>query len=771
MPRKPSRKSRVRSRRRVRLRAWLAGGLLLLLAAGAAYVAWLDYQVRSQFEGKRWSVPATVYARPLELYPGLALSPEGLLAELNAAGYRPAAGGERPGTWRRDGNRVTLTTRPFAHWDGHEPARGLVLRFSGERLQALHSRNSGEPVDLARLDPATIGAIAPTRREDRLLVQLDDVPVTLIGGLLAVEDRRFHRHFGVSPSGIARAAIANIRAGRIVQGGSTLTQQLVKNFFLTGEQTLTRKLNEAVMAVLLELRYDKRDILETYLNEVFIAQDGDRSVHGFGLAAQYFFGEPLDALRIDQQALLVAMIKGPSYYNPRRHPERARQRRDLVLDIMADTGVVEMDAARTAQQRSLGVLDERRRPRHDYPAFMDLVQRHLQRDYRREDLQSEGLRVFSTLAPTVQRSAEEAVRRRLAGADDALEAAVVMLDLDAGEVSALVGGRDPRFAGFNRALDARRPIGSLVKPAVYLAALERPAVWGLGSVIDDSPLRIEDERGEVWTPRNFDGEFRGNVLLVDALAHSYNIPAVRLGQAMGVNAVTSVVRRLGAAAPRRAYPSYMLGTAELSPMEVAGMYQVFANQGFNTPLRSVRAVTDAAGEPLKRYRLSTERVVEPAPMYLLNHALGEVMREGTGRRARATLPSGLAVAGKTGTTNDYRDSWFAGFSGDTLGVVWLGRDDNTGTGLTGATGALGVWADSVAATAVRSFEPVRPNGVTPVWIDEATGARSHESCNGSRELPYVADHAPEEWTECGRRRGDSDSDSGGGGLLRRLFGD
>ena len=744
------------------------GGLLLALVTGAAYVAWLDYQVRSQFEGKRWSVPATVYARPLELYPGLALSRDGLLAELNAAGYRSAAGGREPGTWAQEGDRVRLTTRAFAYWDGRESARTLVLHFADGRLQSLRHGDSGEPVDLARLDPATIGAIAPTRREDRLLVQLDDVPVTLIGALLAVEDRRFHRHFGVSPSGIARAAMANIRAGRIVQGGSTLTQQLVKNFFLTGEQTFTRKFNEAIMAVLLELRYDKRDILETYLNEVFIAQDGDRSVHGFGLAAQYFFGEPLDALRIDQQALLVAMIKGPSYYNPRRNPERARQRRNLVLEVMADSGVVREDAARAARQRPLGVLDQRRGPRHDYPAFMDLVQRHLQRDYRREDLQSEGLRVFSTLAPTVQHAVEEAVRRRLGSGDDALEAAVVMLDLDAGEVSALVGGRDPGFAGFNRALDARRPIGSLIKPAVYLAALEQPSSWGLGSVLDDSPLRIEDGQGETWAPRNFDGEFRGDVLLVDALAHSYNIPAVRLGQHVGVNAVTSIVRRLGQDAPRRAYPSYMLGTAELSPMEVAGLYQVFANQGFRTPLRSVRAVTDASGEPLKRYRLSTERVVDPEPMYLLNHALGEVMQEGTGRRAGAVLPRGLTVAGKTGTTNEYRDSWFAGFSGDTLGVVWLGRDDNAGTGLTGASGALGIWADAVSATAVRGFQPVRPDGVKPIWIDEYTGARSHESCNGSRELPYMADHAPEEWTECGRRRADDD---GGGGLLQRWFGD
>ena len=768
MARKSSRKARSASRRWPWPRLLLAGVLLMLLAT-AGWVAWLDYQVRTQFESKRWSEPATVYARPLELYPGLELGPRELAAELDAAGYREAADGKRPGTWRRNGERVVLTTRAFDHWDGHEPSRTAELRFEGDRLSALSAPDDSGPLDLLRVDPATIGAIAATRREDRLLVQLEDVPPTLIGALLAVEDRRFHRHFGISPTGIARAAMANIRAGRIVQGGSTLTQQLVKNIHLTGEQTLWRKANEAVMAVLLELRYDKRTILETYMNEVFIAQDGDRAVHGFGLAAQYFFGEPLADLPIEQQALLVAMIKGPSAYHPRRHPERVRERRDLVLEVMAASGVVDEEAARAARQRPLGVLEERQAARHNYPAFMELVQRHLQRDYQREDLQNEGLRVFSTLSPRVQNAAEEGVARRLDGEDDALEAAVVMLDLDAGEVSALVGGRDPGFAGYNRALDARRPIGSLVKPAVYLAALERPAGWGLASVLDDSPLRLGDDQGEAWTPRNFDGEFRGDVLLVDALGHSYNIPAVRLGADVGGTAVVDVMGRLGQERPRRVFPSYMLGTAELSPLDVAGMYQVFANEGFDTPLRAVRAVTDADGEPLNRYRLTTERVIDPEPVYLLNHALGEVMSTGTGRRASQYLPTGFSVAGKTGTTSARRDSWFAGFSGDTLGVVWIGRDDNARTGLTGASGALPVWAHAVGATAAREFAPTRPDGVEVIHMDTETGKRSHAECDGSRPLPYLVEHAPDQWTDCGRRH---DGDNGnGGGLLQRLFGD
>ena len=769
MSRKHSRKrGNSRNRPRPRWRRVLLVALVLSLVATLAYGAWLDHNVRSQFEGKRWSIPATVYARPLELYAGRALTPDQLLTELAAAGYREIPAADRPGSWSRNGNAVRLTTRAFDHWDGHEPSVSLEVRFGDGHIQSLQRPGSAHAPSLARVDPAQIGAIAPTRREDRLLVQLDDVPVTLIGGLLAVEDRQFHRHHGLSPSGIARAAVANIRAGRIVQGGSTLTQQLVKNFYLTGEQTLSRKLNEAIMAVLLELRYDKRDILETYLNEVFLAQDADRAIHGFGLAAPYFFGEPLPDLPVEHQALLIAMVKGPSYYNPHRHPQRARERRNLVLRVMAESGVLGEDEARAAQEQPLGLISRHSAPRHNYPAFMDLVQRHLQRDYRREDLQTEGLRVFSTLSPLAQSAAEQAAKARLAGQSDALELGVVTLEVDSGEVTALIGGRDAQFAGFNRALDAKRPVGSLIKPAVYLAALERPARWGLGSLLDDSPIELEDEQGKVWSPRNFDETHRGDVLLVDALAHSHNVPTVRLGMDVGVTAVTDVVRRLGQVAPRRAYPSYLLGTAELSPLEVAQMYQVFAAEGFRVPLRSVRAVSDGQGAPLKRYRLATERVVAPESVYLLNYALQRAMREGTGSIAYSVLPRSLALAGKTGTTNDYRDSWFAGYSGDTLGVVWLGRDDYGTIGLTGATGALGVWAETLAQLSARGFNPARPQDVERVWIDRDTGKRSHDRCDGAVELPYVVGHEPERWTECGRREHER-GDESDGSWLRRWF--
>lgn len=764
--RKQSRSS-ARKRPGLIRRFWLPT-LLLLLLPGAGYVIWLDHTVRTQFEGKRWAVPATVYARPLELYVGRSLTPAQLGTELDALGYRQAEDTRRPGTWRRSGTGVELSTRPFAFWDGAEPAQRIRVTLSGDRVSVLRNADGGD-LALVRLDPAVIGHIYPGHREDRLLVRLDQVPATLVAGILVVEDREFFRHFGLSPGAIARAAIANLRAGRVVQGGSTITQQLVKNFYLSSDRSYWRKFNEAIMAVLLELRYEKEDILETYLNEVYLAQDGDRAIHGVGLAAQYFFGQELERLSLEQQALLIALIRGPSYYHPNRHPQRATARRNLVLEVMAEQGVISSDQARVAAERPLDVLPARRGPRDTYPAFMDLVQRHLQRDYRREDLQSEGLRIFTTLAPSIQRATEQAIGRGLRDRPTELEAAAVMVDVDSGEVTALVGGRNPRYAGFNRALDARRPVGSLIKPAVYLAALDQPSRWGLGSRLEDLPLTLTDERGRPWEPRNFDREFRGEVLLVDALAHSYNIPTIRLGQELGLSTVGRAVERLGVPTPRTLYPSYLIGTGELSPLQVAQMYQTLASGGYRTPLRAVRAVTEQDGTPLNRYPLAVDRAFEPASVQLVNLALVEAMQRGTGRSAANLLPPGLVVAGKTGTTDETRDSWFAGFGEDVLGVVWLGRDDNTPTGFTGSSGALPIWALAMADIRPRPYSTELAPELELIWVDTATGRRSAEGCDGARALPYQAGAAPEEWTRCGERHAQREERTGVGNWIRGLF--
>jgi penicillin-binding protein 1B len=587
-----------------------------------------------------------------------------------------------------------------------------------------------------------------------LLIKLEQVPPYLVETLVAIEDREFFNHFGVSPKSIARAVWVNATAGQVVQGGSTLTQQLVKNFYLTNERSLIRKATEAMMAVLLELHYDKQDILEAYLNEVFLGQDGQRAVHGFGLASQYFFSQPLSELKLEQVALLVGMVKGPTYYNPRRNPERALERRNLILDVLVEQGVITLEQAVAAKQKPLGVTQRGSMADSSFPAFLDLVKRQLREDYREEDLTEEGLRIFTSFDPILQLKAESALAdslKRLAGRKgvDQVEAGMVVTNPETGEVQVLIGSRQPRYAGFNRALDAVRPIGSLIKPAIYLAALERPSRYTLTSLLEDQPFSITGQDGQVWSPQNYDRKAHGTVYLYQGLAHSYNLSSAKLGLELGVPNVLKTLERLGISRKWPAYPSMLLGAGALTPMEVADMYQTMANGGFNTPLRGIRSVLTAEGEPLKRYPYQIQQRFDAGAIYLLQNAMQRTMREGTGRSVYSRLPDSLALAGKTGTSNDSRDSWFAGFSQDLLAVVWLGRDDNGPTPLTGATGALQVWTDFMIKADPLPLDMPLPDNVVQAWVNAASGQGSDPSCPNAVQMPYIRGSEPVPGQACG----------------------
>lgn len=729
--------------------------LVSLLLMFSAYVYYLDVNVRSQFEGRRWAVPASVYARPLELYPGAPLGRERLLEELQALGYLRSDRPEGPGEFAVGEGKVVLATRSFRFWDGPEEVRRMELRFRDGVLREMVDLATGRSVPMARLEPRLIGKIYPAHHEDRVLVRLEEVPPGLISALLAVEDQGFYSHHGIAPRSILRAIWANLRAGRTVQGGSTLTQQLVKNFYLTSERTLWRKFNEAIMALLLELHYDKNEILEAYLNEIYLGQDGQRSIHGFGLAARFYFGRPLQELRLSQMALLVGMVKGPSYYDPRRNPQRALQRRNLVLRLLADRGEMDPRQARAASSEPVGVVPLKVGGITPYPAFMELVRRQLYRDYRDDDLRSEGMQIFTTLDPQIQAAAEQAVSGRLEELERSrgmpegeLEGAALVTEPSSGEILAVVGGRNARFAGFNRALNAVRPIGSLIKPAIYLAALELPGRYTLITPLDDSPLTLKWPNGDSWSPANYDGESHGEVPLYLALAHSYNLATVRLGLQLGVEEVLDTVQRLGVYRPLNSYPSVLLGAAELTPLEVAQMYQTIANGGFRSPLRAIREVLTAGGEPLQRYPLDIEQAADPGAVYLLGRALQAVAREGTARILDQELGE-LEIAGKTGTTDGLRDSWFAGFTGDRLAVVWVGRDDNRSTGLSGSSGALLVWRDMIRSLRTQPLQLVAPQGVHQVWVEPWIGLRSREQCPGAVWLPFISGSEPEEYSGCG----------------------
>lgn len=714
-------------------------GLLILLALGAAgvlglYAMQLDELVREKFEGKRWALPARVYARPLELYIGRPLTATALVGELKRLKYLETSPANRPGTFARNSERVRFYTHGFRFWDGAERAALLEVTFADGQIAALDTLDQGPPITLARLDPALIASIYPTHNEDRVLLRREQLPDLLVKTLLAVEDRQFYQHFGVDPKGILRAAYKNLKAGRTVEGASTLTQQLVKNFYLNQERTLERKLNEALMALSLDLRYSKDEILTAYANEVYMGQDGRRGIHGFGLASRFYFDRSLSELGVPETALLVAVLKGPSEYNPRRHPDKALGRRNLVIDLMAYHQIIPRETAEQAKTAPLGLREGGARPSGDYPAFIQLVRRQLQRDYREEDLRSEGLKIFTTLDPLVQTAAEQAIRERLPQLEkqrglssDTLEAATVVTSVAQAEVLALVGGRDTGFEGFNRALDAVRSIGSAIKPVIYLTALEDPERFSLVTPVADRPVSLRIG-ADLWQPKNYDHRVHGEVPLYRALAKSYNLAAVNLGLELGVDQVAATLHRLGAMRQIRAVPAMLLGSVSLTPIEVAQVYQTIAAGGFRAPLRAIREVLDASGRPLARYPLAIEPVARGDAVFMTQWAMRQVVEQGTATWLKQRLPEDLLVAGKTGTTNDLRDSWFAGFSGDKVTVVWVGRDNNQSTRLTGSSGALRVWGDLMASIDNQPLSEIPPEGVIMT-----------EGCGGIT-IPVSADH-------------------------------
>lgn len=728
--------------------------MLGTLALGA-YMVHLDGVLREKFEGKRWSVPARVYARPLELFPGMPLNADELSRELELLRYREAQRLDGPGVFVHHDNEFDVFLRGFAFWDGAEPPRQIRVKFEDQKLTELTSLDSQENPFLVRMEPTEFAAIYPAQHEDRVLVRRSEIPPVLVDTLIAMEDRTFYDHFGVDPKGIVRAMMANFKAGKAVQGASTLTQQLVKNYFLSSERSLRRKINEALMALLLEWHYTKDEILEAYCNEIYLGQDGGRAVHGIGLASRFYFDRPLAELDLHHIALLVGMIRGPSQYDPRRFPERALQRRALVLDVMVERGLISQEDAEIAKKMPLDVSAEPASGVTRYPSFLRLVKQQLTEHYQKEDLESDGLQIFTTLDPLVQESTGKALTKVLPTLEkkrrrtDLLQSAAVVTNTQNGEVLAVVGDRDLHRDGFNRAVDARRAIGSLIKPAIYLTALEYPTEYTLATLLDDSRPIVLTQGGKRWTPKNYDHRYHGRVMLRDSLAKSYNVSTVRLGLDLDVIQVIDTLKRLGIKREMKPYPALLLGALDLSPVEVAQMYSTFASGGYQIPLRAIREVTTAYGKPLQRYPLDVKTVVAPGPAYLIINAMQRVVQAGTAVAARKKFGTDLGLAGKTGTTDDYRDSWFAGFSGNRLAVVWVGRDDNKPTGLSGATGALPVWLAIMDNLNLQPLELEPPPDVETVSIDPRNGLRAGRGCPGAQPIPFLAGSAPGRNSSCG----------------------
>jgi len=711
------------------------------------YTIYLGFVVRGSFEDTRWQLPARVYARPLELYENLRLNPDDFERELNLLNYRYAYQPKEAGTFQRDGNGFDIVTRAFTFWDLNEQSQHIYVSFSGDHISNIKNVRDRQVIALLRLDPVLVGGIYPLKKEDRQLITLSDAPELLPEILVAVEDRKFYQHFGVDPMAIGRAFIANIRAGRSVQGGSTITQQLVKNFFLTNERTLWRKFNEIIMALLLDFHYEKNEIMQAYINEIYLGQDLAHAVHGFGLASQFYFAKPIHQLNLNQLATLVALIRGPSFYHPEDHPKRLLSRRNRILDTLVDQKVISQDLYAATKTQHINIIKKRHVTVGQHPAFLDLVKRQLREYYPESKLQSEGLKIFTTMDPVLQLDAEKSTKKRIAALDrqkklnNKLQAAVVIVNSTSAEVLALVGDRNPQFSGFNRALDANRPIGSLIKPVVYLAALQQSEKYSWSSIVLDKSISIKTKDENIWTPRNYNNTSHGEVTLITAMTKSYNQATVRLGLDVGFPEINAVYKSLGGPNDLPPYPAILLGAQNLSPIEVTQLYQTLAANGFRSPIRAIREVLDVDGQPLRRYPIKVEQSIESDYINLITSGLVQVTKTGTAAGLAKRLPN-IHVAGKTGTTNDTRDSWFAGYSGSHVGVVWLGTDDNQPTNLTGSSGAMQLWADIFKLANTESLIIEQSENIEMKWIDSQSGLLSNSSCRDSMQLTYIKGTAP-----------------------------
>ena len=732
----------------LRLPFWL--GLGLLVGFGAPYTLVLNRRVQARFNDLVFSVPTRVYAQPLPMQPGAPMRADALKLEWRFAGYVRRVAADVPGSWSQHGQRFTIDSRGYVGPAGGASPRRVELVLGQGHMQSLRDLASGKPLAQTHLDPARIATLYGAHQEERRIVQLKRVPPLLVTGLQAVEDRDFKHHVGIDISAILRAAWADLRAGRVVQGGSTLTQQLVRNLFLDRNQNLLRKVNEALLSMLIEAHYSKGRILQAYINEVFLGQQGRQAVHGFAAASEFYFGRRLQALRTQDIALLVGMVRGPSYYDPRRYPERALARRNRVLSEFYQTGLISAVLMRQAQSTPLGVNPNPQLPRNRFPAFLDLVRTQITTDFDEQTLRKDGLSIFTTLDPAAQLVAEQAVTHtldRMGRRGKHLQAAAVVTAAASGRVLAVVGGRDPGVPGFNRALYARRPVGSIIKPFVYLVALADPDRWSLAKLLRDEPISLRQPNGKRWAPQNDDHLSHGEVPLIDALVRSLNQATVYLGLQIGVDRVHALLGSLGLR-HINPNPSLLLGAVDLSPLQVAQIYQYFAAGAHALPLVSVRGVLDHQGRIVKRYQTRLGQAQYAQAAALVPYAMQQVTVRGTAHSLGDSALSWLHAAGKTGTSDDQRDSWFAGFTGAHLAVVWVGRDDNQPTHLWGSSGALRVWEALLARLPSRPLSPDPGPGLQMAWVNPKTGNLTDQRCHGATEIPFMDGHLPTQSDSC-----------------------
>ncbi len=724
---------------------------ILAVTALAIYGGYLSAQVENRFSARRWSIPSTVYSDTTLLYPGQHFNPPIFEQKLANLGYRtvdhlPSQKGELQ---TEPGSLIIFLNDLKTPWS-HREGFAVRIVLDKTRIETIKSMDSGETVPILELEPEEIMQFFGPERERRQLISIDQVPQHLIFAVLAAEDHRFFQHHGIDWRGILRALMSNLQHGAIVQGGSTLTQQLAKNYFLTSARTLTRKLKEVLLSVIIELKYKKREILEIYLNEIYLGQKGSVAINGVGEASYFYFGKPVKKLTLSEAAVIAGLIKAPNHYSPYRDPLRCRIRRDVVLQSMHRWQWItetELESGFKEPVKAVGFTVSDKKA----PYFIDYVAEQLKALYRPEDLASLGLSIYTTLDTQVQTAAENALAKGLVrlessnpklqreAPDEKLQGAIVVMQPETGHILAMVGGRNYSVSQFNRITQALRQPGSAFKPFVYLSSLNQFTPTAL---LSNDPKSYTVD-GTLWEPQNFEPVTEYTVSLKDALKKSYNLATVDLAMKSGLEKIVDIAGRFHFSTPIKPYPSAALGAFEVIPLELARAYCVFAAEGVQPFPLSFKGVVDEHGRILEHQHLNIERLITPAEAFIMNSMLQSVVREGT---ARSLQRYGLTwpVAGKTGTTNDFKDAWFVGYTPDILALVWVGFDNADSIESTGASAALPIWADLINAIPQHrsDMEFKVPEGVEKIRVCPVTGLIAVDGCPEPTEVYFLAGNSP-----------------------------
>jgi penicillin-binding protein 1B len=717
--------------------------VVAILVAIALLVLYVYRQSVGKFEIRRLSLPTRVYADLTPLRAGLILSRDDLLEKLDRLGYRSAPAVTQPGDYTLAPQQIDIYTRKFDHPSGQYDAQPIRITYRGAAIDSVVSVRDSHPLDKAALEPELLTSILSDQLENRRPVTLDQVPQQLQDAVIVTEDVRFWHHPGVDPIGMIRAGFRNLRAGGVSEGASTLTQQLVKNYYLTPERTIKRKLVEAFMAIILDAKYSKREILEAYLNDIYLGRNRSISIIGVGEACQFYFGKPVSEISVPEAAMLAGMIRSPNNYSPFTRPDLAMQRRSTVLDQMLKNGKIDQATYEKAMATPLPRKPFRQRTGlTSIPYYVDRVLQEMSRDYGVKDVKGRGLEIFTaidlnaqdTAAKTLEAGLEslEKNSRLLRRRDNPLQGVILHVDVPSGEIHALVGGRNYDLNQFNRALQSKRQIGSLIKPFVYLTAFEpslsQQNITPATLVSDERIPPMKQYRN--WSPHNYEDRYHGTVTVREALEQSMNSASVRIGLACGIQSIIRTVHTLGIVSAIDDNPALLLGAVGIPPIEMADAYSSMARIGNRLPLRTIRFVTDDRGHVVAAADPAQPVQVFPArDVYILVNVMKGVLDRGTAAGAHS-LGFRLIAAGKTGTTNDKRDAWFIGFTPSTLAVTWIGFDDNAPIGLSGSEGAVPIWTRyMLAETAGQpNTDFAVPPGVSFVDVDETSGGLATPMC-------------------------------------------